>query len=127
MKTIYFTITIFIGVCFLYSCEREYIKFDDEGTYIMDTTSAIDTVFFETEILPILTNNCASCHFSGTNFDMESPGVYDVLINGSWINIVDPENSGFFMEPDPGHADDYLTLEEHALIIEWIEQGAQNN
>lgn len=127
MKAVYFILTILTGVCFLFSCETEYIRFDDEGTYIIDTTSPIDTVHFQNEIIPILTNNCASCHFSGTNFDMESEGVYDVLINGNWLNFADPDNSPFFQEPDPGHADDYLTIEEHTLIVKWIEQGALNN
>jgi hypothetical protein len=127
VKITYLIISILTGICFLTSCESNFIHFEDEGTYITDTTSPIDLVSFQTEIVPILQTNCASCHFAGTNPDLESPGMYDVIISHSYINLGDPENSGLLILPDPGHADDYLTGTEHTLIITWIEQGALNN
>lgn len=111
----------------LFSCESSHISFDDQGTFVTDTIGAFDTIYFASDVFPVLKNNCGSCHFAGTDLDLESYGMYDVLINGSFIDLDNPENSGLFMLLDPGHADDYLTLEEHTLIIKWIQQGAINN
>lgn len=117
-----------VVVLALNSCESSYIHFDDEGTFIKDTISnPIDTIYFGEEILPLLQNNCGSCHFAGTEPDLESPDLYNNLINGNYLNLTDPENSTLFTLPDPGHADDYLTAEQHVLIVKWIEQGALEN
>lgn len=124
---IIFIISLFSA--FFFSCESSYIRLDDAGTYLLDTTDtvAIDTVHFELQIKPVLQNKCASCHFASQQPDLESANLYDNLINGNYINLSDPENSTFFTLPDPGHADDYLAPEEHILIVKWIEQGALNN
>jgi hypothetical protein len=128
MKIFYFLVSIIVCVSFFISCESEYVKLDDEGTYLKDTVhNTVDTVYFGTEILPILQNNCGSCHFAGTEPDLESPDLYNNLINGNYLNVAEPESSTFFTLPDPGHADDYLSPEQHILIVKWIEQGALNN
>ncbi|HOZ29804.1 MAG TPA: hypothetical protein PLL66_02710 [Bacteroidales bacterium] len=128
MKKRFLFIVVVISVFALNSCESSYIHFNDEGTFIKDTIlNPIDTVYFGEEILPLLQNNCGSCHFAGTEPDLESPELYHNLINGNYLNLIDPERSTLFNLPDPGHADDYLTSEQHVLIVEWIEQGALDN
>ncbi|MDD3687156.1 MAG: hypothetical protein PHE56_10370 [Bacteroidales bacterium] len=124
-----FLILVAIACVFtLFSCESSYIHFNDEGTFIKDTIIyPVDTIHFGEEILPLLQNNCGSCHFAGTEPDLESPDLYNNLINGNYLNLTDPENSTLFTLPDPGHADDYLTAEQHVLIVKWIEQGALEN
>lgn len=123
---------IFCSICIVItmfiSCESSFIHFDDEGTFITDTIlNPIDTVHFTEEILPLLQNNCGSCHFAGTEPDLESPALYNNLISGNYLNLEYPESSTLFNLPEPGHADDYLTPEEHVLIVKWIEQGALEN
>lgn len=117
------------GIVLLFSmgCESTYIRMPDEGIFPKDTTQTIDSVFFSQDIKPLLLNNCASCHFAGTSLDLESDDMYNSIMNGNFINLSDPESSRFFTEPDPGHADLYLTPVQHSLIVEWIEQGALNN
>jgi len=128
VKDIYLLLIIISTILMFSSCENNHIHFDDEGTYITDTLDAVDTIYFKQEIIPIIQTNCASCHFEGTNFDMETTeGIYNVLLDGNFIDFDDSENSDFFILPDPGHADDYLTVDEHVKIIDWIEQGALNN
>ncbi len=128
MKSTYLLITTITAILLFSSCENDHIRFDDEGTFVTDTLSGVDTVYFQSEIIPIIQTNCASCHFEGTNFDMETTeGIYNVLLDGNFIDFNDSENSDFFILPDPGHADDFLTVDEHVKIIDWIEQGALNN
>lgn len=115
------------SILFLVSCENAYVSLDDTGTYITDTIGPVDTIHFNATVAPIITTNCADCHFFGTDLDLESDGMYDVLIEGSFISVEDPQNSTFFTLPDPGHADDYLTPQEHITIVDWIGQGALNN
>lgn len=120
---------IILGVLilFLVSCESEHIFLNDQGTHIINTTIPLDTVRFNTEIFTIVQNNCSSCHFEGSSLDLESNAMYSVIISGDFINIENPETSNFFILPDPGHADDYLTTEEHIKIVDWITQGALDN
>jgi hypothetical protein len=128
MRKQFLFLVAIVLVLALNSCESSYIHFDDEGTFIKDTISnPVDTIYFGEEILPLLQNNCGSCHFAGTEPDLESPDLYTNLINGNYLNLTNPENSTFFTLPDPGHADDYLNPEEHVLIVKWIEQGALEN
>lgn len=127
MKNIYLLLTILGTICLLSSCESSYIHLDDEGTYIIDTTSPIDTIKFQTDIVPIIQVNCASCHTSETPPDLTTSDTYSILMDGNYIDTETPEISTFFILPWEGHADDYLTAEEHIAIINWIEQGALNN
>ena len=118
-----------MGSILLFSmgCENTYIRMPDEGSYPKNTIQAIDSVFFSQDVKPLLLNNCASCHFAGTSLDLESDDMYNNIMNGNFINLSNPENSRFFTEPDPGHADLYLTPVQHSIIVDWIEQGALNN
>jgi hypothetical protein len=129
MKFRLLILTICLSPVLFFSCESSYIRLNDAGTFLKDTTDtvAIDTVHFSTEILSVIQSNCGPCHFAGTNPDFESADLYNNLINGNYLNLANPENSTFFTLPDPGHADDYLTAEQHVLIVKWIEQGALNN
>jgi hypothetical protein len=128
MRKQIFILAALVSVLALSSCESSYIHFNDEGTFIKDTiVNPVDTIHFGEEILPLLQTNCGSCHFAGTEPDLESPDLYNNLINGNYLNLTDPENSTLFTLPDPGHADDYLTAEQHVLIVKWIEQGALEN
>lgn len=114
---------------FFFNCESSNIRFDDAGVFLKDTSGnpTVDTVYFTTQVLPVFQNNCSSCHHFGTDPDFQSPEIYNILINGHYLNVADPENSNLFYLPDPGHADDYLTAAEHVLIVKWIEQGALEN
>ncbi|HOY37711.1 MAG: hypothetical protein KBB11_07545 [Bacteroidales bacterium] len=113
----------FLILFYSLGCESTYIRMGDEGTH----TAPADTVKLSTHVQPVLYNKCASCHFAGTTLDLESADIYNSLISGNFVDTASPENSRLFSEPDPGHADDYLTVDEHTLIVRWIQQGAKNN
>ena len=127
MKNLYLLLTVLILICLLYSCESSYIQLSDEGTYITDTINPVDTIKFQNDIMPIINANCANCHNSDEPPDLTGSNVHSVLIDGDYIDTETPEISTFFILPWEGHADDYLTAEEHIAIVKWIEQGALNN
>jgi hypothetical protein len=77
-----FIILVAIACVFaLNSCESSYIHFNDEGTFIKDTiTNPVDTIHFGEEIRPLLQTNCGSCHFAGTEPDLESRICIKILL-----------------------------------------------
>ena len=101
-------------------------------------------VSFKDDILPIFRERCQECHrtrpghtFPMNNLDLTS---YKSTIKGSWVNgaVVDPGWSDWSsivwritgnkpvrrmpLEPRPP-----LSEEQIQLIIDWIDQGAENN
>ncbi len=134
----------------LFSCQRDPVYI---GELITDPTDTIpgpidttpvviitdpcdpDSVYFQAQVLPILTSNCAmsGCH------DVEShkEGViltsYDKVKSTGGVNLSNPSNSKLYkslsesgedrMPPPPSDA---LTADQKALILKWIQQGAQN-
>ncbi len=106
-----------------------------DKTIIFDTGDEITrTVEFRNDIIPIFNNSCAlaGCHNSGGKApDLSDANAYNSLVNGSYVNTSNPENSELFLwmtgkrgSPMPlsGTNKDY-----NALVLAWIKQGAQNN
>jgi hypothetical protein len=84
----------------------------------------VDVVSFATDIEPVLTSKCATCHTS-TKPVLSGGNAYNSLVNGSFVNTVDPPSSIIVVKTNTGHGG--LTPTEKALLLAWIEQGAQNN
>ncbi|MBK9017722.1 MAG: hypothetical protein IPM82_28795 [Saprospiraceae bacterium] len=129
----------------LYSCERDPVfigelpgPIDTTG----DTTPVVilhpcdpDSVYFEQQVLPILASNCAQsgCHDVQSHEEGVILTSYDKVKSTGGINLSNPSNSKIYkslnesgeerMPPPPSVA---LTAEQKALILKWIQQGAQN-
>lgn len=94
-----------------------------------------DSVYFNQQILPILTSSCAmsSCHDVASRKDGVILTNYEFTLNTGKINLLNPASSTFyrclsgsgsdFMPPSPRPA---LTAAQKALILKWIQQGAKN-
>ena len=95
-----------------------------------------NTVYFEEQILPIL-QGCATteCHDAVTAEEDVILDSYDNLIESGIINLTTPENSKIYkrvtdddlddrMPPDPANP---LSMEQTDLILQWIQQGAEEN
>lgn len=120
----------------------------DEGPLFVprpvDPGLPMDTVYFSTEVLPILTEHCWLCHPPmGNGMDLSPQYAYSELVNvpsENWAPALrvapgDPEASvlwnkinftevyGLGMPPN-GTA---LSSAELQTIREWIEQGAMDN
>lgn len=89
-----------------------------------------EEVLFGTQIQPIFTAKCISCH---TNFNPKlTEGVaYNNLKNGGYINTTSPAESKIYTTFSASNGYHYgqnkLTAVEMATILKWIEEGAKNN
>ena len=105
-------------------------------TLLEDNTPEItQTVSFSTNILPLLTANCAKsgCHNGSVSPNLASANAFNSLVNGNFTNTTTPENSLVYL---------WLTGKESAamplgasnnpsningFVLAWITQGAKNN
>ena len=105
------------------SCEYEYI--------VPDKPDPGDTISFKTQIVPIFTNNCTSCHKTGgTAPDLTADHAYNSIMSMDLTDTDDPESSILyeFPHPDSGtHNWKKYTRTEADLVLLWIQQGALNN
>ncbi|MFY0687919.1 MAG: hypothetical protein JXQ90_12180 [Cyclobacteriaceae bacterium] len=90
-----------------------------------------DSVSFSVDVVPIFDMSCnsAGCHNTG--------GVApDLTADNSWVNLVyfafvdtaAPDESILMKKiTAPGTMAQFVTDQEHAVILQWITQGAPNN
>lgn len=83
-----------------------------------------EVVSFANDIQPIFSAKCATCHTSTVPV-LTSGNAYNSLINGSYVNTTDPASSVIIIKTGTGHGG--LNPTEKALLLAWIEKGAQNN
>lgn len=124
-----------------YSCKREPV-FIGELVDPIDTTPVVitnpcdlDSVYFEVQVLPILTSNCAlsGCHDVQSHKEGVTLTSYDKVMETGGIKLNTPSSSKIYkalnesgedrMPPSPNSP---LTAEQKALILKWIQQGAQD-
>ena len=99
-------------------------------------TCSPDTVYFQSEILPLIRSNCAmsGCHDAGSKQDGVELTNYDKIMQTGKIKPGDPSDSELYevitesdpdkvMPPPPAS----LTAEQKNAIRIWILQGAKNN
>lgn len=89
-------------------------------------------VLFSTQIVPIFTNSCVSCHKAGgTAPDLTAANAYNSLKNMNLVNTAAPETSKIYTYPGPvspnTHTWKKYSGAEAQLILTWIQQGAKNN
>jgi mono/diheme cytochrome c family protein len=112
----------FLGILvFLASCEYE-------KTEPLNPNDLPDVVSYAEHIQPVFDANCIKCHGGSTAPDLTAENSYFDLTNGNYIDTQDPENSYLYQKISGNgsmaqHADDY----QRALILKWIEQGAEDN
>ena len=120
-------------------CEKDYNYVAPKGNGDKGTGGVVDSVHFKTVIEPIFANNgCAKsgCH-QGSNLplDLTTGNAYSSLFANGNINLGSPENSDLYVRvnlppsnsefmPEGGSP---LSSTDISNILEWINQGAQNN
>jgi hypothetical protein len=121
-----FAALVLIALAALSSCQYEFIE---PIRTVIDPTVEIK---FATEIAPIFSNNnaCTACHRTGaTPPDLTAERAYNSIVP-ALVNMENPEQSRIYWFTHPNsttHNWKKYTLEEAALILEWIKQGAKNN
>lgn len=94
----------------------------------------VDSVSFSVDVIPIFNADCntSGCHDVGAvPPDLTPANAYEALLNGSYINVADPEMSELYQwmrgnrdlpMPLTGANADY-----NGIILAWIKQGALDN
>jgi len=124
MQKIKFLFIFLIGIVFLNACEYEYIE--PPKPVPPDPT---DTISFATEVVPIFEEQgCLKCHSGSINPDLTPANAYQNIMNNSLVDIDNPEISIIYTKPAPGgsHSDTYTT-DQSAVVLVWIQQGANDN
>ena len=100
-------------------------------TIVPEVVEPVEDVSFSQDIIPIFNENCnlSGCHSTGEWApDLTATNAYNSLINGNYVNTSDPESSVLYVKIAPGGSmEQYSSPQETALILGWIEEGAQNN
>jgi hypothetical protein len=105
-------------------CSCHYETYED----IIPEPDPADTteVSYQTDIRPILVNNCYECHAQSGSSAIKLDS-YDNLIpyieNGSFLGAIKHEN-GFLPMPDGGAQ---LPAQQIEIIKKWIEAGYPDN
>jgi uncharacterized membrane protein len=120
------------------ACKHDPFPYDGpSGENPTDKPCDPDTVYFQNQILPLLTSNCAmsGCHDAATAEGdviltsyqniMQTADVRPGNPNGSDLYEVVTETDPDKRMPPPPAA--MLSQEQQQLIYTWIQQGARNN
>lgn len=95
-----------------------------------------DSVYFETDVLPILISNCAKsgCHDAASHQEGVILTTYQNVMNTAEVEPFDLDDSELYeviteSDPDdrmPPPPNNKLTAEQISIIAKWINQGALN-
>lgn len=112
----------FICTLALFSaCEYEKLEEVDLG-------DLPEVVSLSEHIQPVFDDNCIKCHGGSTPPDLRAENAYFDLISGNYIDTENPENSFLYVKiSGSGSMAQYANDYERALILKWIEQGAEDN
>jgi|SRR6185436_3066939 len=144
-------ITIFVAIIFLLmeSCKHAPFVTEDISGIIptpVDSTGSgssndiacnPDTIYFDNTILPLFISNCAKggCHDAASAQDGIILNSYSNIINtadiepfdtdaGHLVEVITESDPDDRMPPPPNQP---LTSQQVNQIVQWINQGAQNN
>jgi hypothetical protein len=89
-------------------------------------------VLFSTQIVPIFTSNCVSCHKAGGQApDLTAANAYNSIKSMNLANTTSPATSVIYTEPNPANASVHnwkkYSAADAQLVLTWIQQGAKNN
>ena len=115
-----------IGVGLLTLCfSCEYEKMEE-----VDLSSIPDVVSFQDDVIPVFAGSCAisSCHGGTKTPDLTAENAYFDLSSGNFLNVDNPENSELYKKiSGNGSMAQYATDLDRAIILKWIQQGAEDN
>jgi hypothetical protein len=110
-------------------CKYDWII--PEEVPVIDPNDPSQQLSFSEDILPIFTsgNNCTACHNGSQRPDLRADNAFNALNSTRYINKATPEESRIYTVPHPDMGDHYkeYTATQAALVLAWIQQGAQNN
>ena len=121
MKQLFNALKIFgivFTITFLASCEKKY--------FVAPPPPDPDVeISYSNDMQPFFDAKCIGCH-GGITPNLESPGSYDNIINGGYVDTNDPESSKLY-EVLFGFMGAEVTQQQKDMTLLWIEQGAKDN
>ncbi|QOP42521.1 hypothetical protein FJR45_00535 [Sulfurimonas sediminis] len=107
---------------------------DTNTTVIVDTnttTSPLPTISFANDVLPILNNNCASCHGNSGNFSITNSTTPYAGVT-PFVDTANPTNSSLLQKGSgsTGHGGGIIInidSVEYTTVRDWIAAGALDN
>lgn len=130
MKKSNIYLLLFVFGFLLNACTYDFIAEAPAETVVpVDSTVAIS---FSTQIAPIFTNKCVSCHETGGQSpDLTAANAYKSLTSMNLVNTATPASSLIYNYPNPTntsvHTWKKFSTSEAQLVLTWIQQGAKNN
>ncbi len=127
MKKSNIYILLFMFGLLLNACTYDFIVKEE----LAPVDPTVD-ILFATQIAPIFTANCVSCHKTGGQApDLSSAATaYANLKSMNLVNTAAPETSPIYNYPNPAstiHTWKKYSASEAQLVLTWIQQGAKNN
>jgi len=105
-----------VGAFFLFSCKKSKVDSDIDA-------NCSDTVSFQTEILPLITNNCMGCHSSGNSTGYTFSNHTNISSNSTNMLNAMRGQGGMQLMPPSGTLSDADIQKFNC----WINQGKLNN
>lgn len=102
----------------LTSCEKY--------TYNPPAVDPNTTWHFATDIQPIFSANCITCHNGTKSPDLREGKSYQALTKGGYVNKPGETSKLYSTMTDASHAA-RSTAADKLKVLYWINQGAQNN
>ena len=109
---------------------------NSNGNTSSGSTCDPDSVYFQTQVLPLLVSNCAKsgCHNTADHKEGIIMTDYNNIMATANVNPGRPNNSNLYkslVKSDPDDrmppAPSSLTSDQINLVYKWIDQGAKNN
>jgi len=124
MKKLNKYLLLFLFGLLLNACTYDFIV--KEELPPIDVTVPVS---FSTQIVPILTNSCVSCHKTGGQSpDLSAANAYSSIKTMNLVNATTPESSIIYAFPgSSSHSWKGYAASEAQLVLTWIQQGAKNN
>jgi hypothetical protein len=126
MKILKLLLAVFVVTILFSQCKYDFIVPET----ITPPDPDGDPISYSTQIQPIFTAKCVSCHKpNGTMPDLTSNNSYNQVVPDQ-INTSKPEESLIYTFPAPStsvHSWKKYSANEANLVLIWITEGAENN
>ena len=111
-------VIILVAAAGFISCEKY--------TYLPSAVDSTTTWHFQTDIQPIFTSNCVSCHGGTRSPDLRDGKSYSALTKGGYVNSPASSSRLYSQMISSSHLS-RSTDTEKLKVLYWITQGALNN
>lgn len=109
---------LIVAVTGFYSCEK--------NSFIPPKISTVDTLHFQTDIQPIFSANCITCHGAVRAPDLRDGYSYQALTKGLYVTLPGETSKLYLKITSADHTARSSDLDKQKVLI-WINQGALNN